>query len=96
MHMDLFEVKEENKDLKTDSQTECSEAEGGLPEEADTRTGIVIYQTKRWKVKPGSRYLQNYIKAGHQLSGVVIVDIDDLAHGGLQAPIPRRYTILKN
>ena len=46
-------------------------------------------------MKPGSRYLQNYIKVGRQLSGVVIVDINDLAHGGLQAPVRRRYTILK-
>ena len=49
MHVDLFKVKEENKDLKTDSQTECSEAEGGLPEEADTRTEIAIYQAEKMK-----------------------------------------------
>ena len=49
MHVDLFEVKEENKDLKTDSQTECSEAGGDLPEEADIRTGLVIYQAERRK-----------------------------------------------
>ena len=51
MHVDLFEVKEENKDLKTDSQTECSEAEGGLPEEAGIRTGLVIYRADSKKDK---------------------------------------------
>ena len=32
--VDLFEVKEENKDLDADSQTEGSETKGGLQEEA--------------------------------------------------------------
>ena len=42
--LDLFEVKEEIKDLDADPQTECSEAKGGLLEEASIRTGFEIYQ----------------------------------------------------
>ena len=34
VHVDLFEVKEEIKDLDADSQTEGSETKGGLQEEA--------------------------------------------------------------
>ena len=44
MLVDHFEVKEENKDLEADPQTECSEAKGGLLEEASIRTGLEIYQ----------------------------------------------------
>ena len=67
MLVDHFEVKEENKDLDADSQTECSEAKGGLLEEASIRTGLEIYQAdskKKQRVKSCSRYLQNNIKIG--------------------------------
>ena len=67
MLVDHFEVKEENKDLEADPQTECSEAKGGLLEEASIRTGLEIYQAnskRKQRVKSCSRYLQNNIKIG--------------------------------
>ena len=40
MHVDLFEVKEENKDLEANTQAGSSEAKGGFQIEDGIRTGL--------------------------------------------------------
>ena len=49
MHVDLFEVKEENKDLEANTQAGCSEAEGGFQSRRRyIRTGLEKSDRNSW------------------------------------------------